>query len=190
MDPFGYAISLLQSFGIMDFLLPFMLVFTIMYAILLKVELFGDGDNKKMSIVVAIVLAFLFVLPHITGSYPLGYDPVNVINQALPSVSLIAIAVVMVMLIIGGFVGKTEMEQVGPYLAILCVIFVGYIFGSSLNWWGAPSNIFYWWTDQLTELLVIIAVFGAIVGYIVSGDGGTSGTSTTDASTTPKEKKA
>ena len=49
----GYYASFLntlQTFGILDFILPFILVFTIVYAVLQKIKLLGD--NKNFNVVV------------------------------------------------------------------------------------------------------------------------------------------
>lgn len=160
-----------QAYGIMDFLLPFLLVFTIVFAVLQKAKILGE--NKNFNVVVALVLALLFIVPHMTHSYPLGYDPVQVINEALPSVSLVAVAAIMLLLLMGIFGGDFAKAAM-PFIAIAAIIFVIYIFGSTsaLNLWYGPSTFFYWWTPQLTELLVIILIFGLIVWFITKEPGG------------------
>jgi predicted ABC-type exoprotein transport system permease subunit len=162
------TIIMLKNMGVFDFLLPFILVFTIIFAITKRVNLFKD--NEKFRTIISLIMGLLFVVPHYTGGYPLGYDPVLVINQSIPSIGILAVAIVMTLMVMGLF-GREYGEGLAPYLAILGVIFVGYIFGSSLNWWNGPSNIFYWWTDQLTELLIIIIIFGVIIWFI-TGSGG------------------
>src|SRR3989338_3319293 len=74
----------LQKFGFLDFILPFILVFTIVFAVLEKTKILGE--KKNFNVVVALVMGLLFVVPHIVGSYPLGYDPVLVLNATLPSI--------------------------------------------------------------------------------------------------------
>ena len=95
MATFSNLAQIFQSIGVVDFLLPFLLVFTIVYAVSIKLPLFKD--NKNFSVVIALTLSLLFVVPHITGNYPLGYDPVDVMNSALPSISLISIAAIMLL---------------------------------------------------------------------------------------------
>ncbi len=156
----------LQSYGIMDFLLPFLLVFTILYAVTAKVALFKD--HKNFRVIIALVLSIMFVAPHIVGYYPLGYDPVQVINETLPSISLVAVAAIMLLLLMGIF-GTDFAAAAAPFIAILAIVFVVYIFGSSLNMWNGPSTIFSWWTPETTELVVILLVFGVIV-YLITKD--------------------
>ncbi len=156
-----------QTYGLLDFLLPFLLVFTIIFAVLQKIKLFGD-DKKNFNVVIALVLGLLFIAPHITGTYPGGYDPVQVLNEALPSVSLVAVAAIMLLLLLGIF-GRDLGESLMPVIAVVAIGFVIYIFGatSALSLWASPSSTFgSWWTDELTELLVIILVFGLLVWFI------------------------
>ena len=91
----------LENIGVMDFFLPFLLVFAIIFAVLKRIKILGDRRN--INGVVALILALLFVMPHIMGTYPLGYDPVQVMNEVLPSISLVAIAAIMLLILMGIF---------------------------------------------------------------------------------------
>ena len=169
MASFSNAAYYFESYGIMDFLIPFVLIFTILYAVLQKIKLFGEG-KKNFNVIIALAIALLFVVPHVTGAYPSGYDPVQIMNEALPSVSLVAVAAIMLMMLLGIF-GKGLGDTLQPVIAIGSIIFVLYIFGSSISVWSGPSDLFYWWTAELTELLIIIAVFGIIVYFITKEKG-------------------
>ncbi len=158
----------LQAYGILDFLLPFILVFTIVYAVMQKTKILGD--KKNFNVIIALVLGLLFVVPHIMGTYPIGYDPVQVMNESLPSISLVAVAAIMLLLLMGIF-GTDFSKSAAPFIAIVAIIFVAYIFGSSLNLWTGPSNTFGWWSDELTELLIIILVFALVIWFIVREPG-------------------
>lgn len=153
-----------QAYGVMDFLLPFILVFTIVYAATAKVGIFAD--NKNFRVVIALVLGLLFVVPHITGTYPQGYDPVQVMNESLPSISLVSIAAVMALLLIGIFGGATFSQAAIPMIALISLGFVAYIFGASLGLWRGPYSVFYWWTADVTELMIVLLIFGLIVWFI------------------------
>lgn len=154
----------LEAYGFMDFLLPFLLVFTIIYAVLHRTRILGE--NKSYHVIVALVIALLFVVPHLIGYYPLGYDPVEAMNQALPSVALVAVAAVMLLVLMGIF-GTDFARLMAPIIAVLAIIFIVYIFGASLGLWAGPYDVFYWWTVEVTELIIILIVFGLIVYFIV-----------------------
>jgi hypothetical protein len=157
-----------QTYGIMDFLLPFLLVFTIVFAVMQKTKILGE--KKNFNVIVALVLALMFVVPHVIGSYPLGYDPVQVMNESLPSIALVAVASIMLLILMGVF-GADFSKSAAPVIAIAAIAFVAYIFGSALSVWTGPSDIFYWWTSGVTELLIIILIFGLVVYFIVKEPG-------------------
>lgn len=161
----------LQNFGIIDFFLPFIIVFTIVFAVLQKTKIFGEPATVgKMNAVIALVLGLLFVIPHVTGTYPAGYDPVQIMNEALPGISLVGIAVIFSLILLGIF-GKKYADTANPIIALLAVGFVGYIFGSSLGWWRGPYDVFSWWTTETTELMIIVAIFAVIVWLITKKEG-------------------
>ncbi|MBI2666802.1 hypothetical protein HYX13_04275 [Candidatus Woesearchaeota archaeon] len=160
-------VTLLQEYGVLDFLLPFILVFTIVFAILQKTNILGA--KKNFNVIIALVLGLLFVVPHIIGSYPLGYDPVIILNQTLPSIALVAVASVMVLILMGLF--GTGFADTGKMIVgLVALVFVVYIFGASLNLWRGPYDIFYWWTSEVTELLIVLAVFGLVISFITKED--------------------
>lgn len=159
---------LVQEIGLVDVLLPFVLVFTIIFAVMQKTKILGD--KKNFNVVIALVLALTFVVPHITGGYSAGFDPVSIMNEALPSISLVAVAAIMLLVLLGIF-GKRFAGAFSPFIALISVGFVVYIFGAAFNIWNSPSNLFSWWSPELTELLVIIAVFGVIVWFITKEQG-------------------
>src|SRR3989338_4778837 len=153
-----------QAYGVMDFLLPFILVFTIVFAVTAKLALFKE--QKQFRVVIALVLALVFVVTHIMGNYPLGYDPVQVMNASLPSISLVSVAAIMVLLLMGIF-GADFTAAAAPFIAIISLGFVAYIFGASLNLWRGPYDIFYWWSSDVTQLMVVLFIFGLVVWFIV-----------------------
>ncbi len=168
--------GILQQWAIADALLPFLLVFTISYAVLQKSTILGT-KAKNFNVVVALVLGLLFIVPHLTGTYPIGYDPVIVMNSSLPSISLVAVASIMLLLLLGIF-GGSFAKAAMPFIGFAAIAFVVYIFGSSLNLWNGPYSVFTWWTPELTQLLVIVLIFGLVVYWITKepGEGKGAGT--------------
>ncbi len=110
MSAFESLILDLQYYGIFDVLIPFLLIFTVIFAILQRIKLFGE-DKKNINIVVALIMAILTVVPHITRTYPGRYDPVAIINALLPSVSVLTIAIILVLLLVGMFAGEWGASQ-------------------------------------------------------------------------------
>jgi len=106
MATFETLVYYLETYGVLDVLLPFLLVFTIIYAVLLKTKILGD--RKNFNVIIALILGLLFVIPHILGTYPLGYDPVRVLNETLPSISLVSVAAIMLLILLGILTGTLQ----------------------------------------------------------------------------------
>lgn len=90
---FSDLIKTLEDMGFYQVMLPFMLVFTIIFAILQKIKLFG-ADTKNINVVIAVIMAFFVV--RVTSI-------VGIINQFLPKVSMIVLVLLMFLLILGIF---------------------------------------------------------------------------------------
>lgn len=161
MQTFTDWILLLDKMGFLEILLPFLLIFTIAFAVLQKSMILGP-NSKKFNTMVAFVIALTTVMPHIVGRGP---DVVPIINSALPNVSVLMIASMMVLLMIGVF--GSNVNVAGTPLVGIVVLFsalgVGYTFISAAG--GLPMIPFL--NDPETmQLFIAILVFGLIVWFI------------------------
>jgi hypothetical protein len=159
----------LESYGLTDALLPFLLIFTILFAMLQKTQILGAG-KKNYNVMVAFVISALAVIPHITGNYPQGYDMVEILNTALPNVSLVVVAVVMALLLIGLVGGEAKWMggSLSGGIALFAFLGIIYIFGGAAGWW---NNIgFQWWDQDIITLVVVILVFAIVIWYITKED--------------------
>ncbi len=162
----------LERVGFIDVLLPLLLIFTIIFAVLEKTKILGEG-KKNMNVGIALIFALLVVIPHVTGNFPAGYDPVQIINAALPSVSLVVVAVVALMILIGVFahdrimLGLTAPGWVGLF-SVTTLIF---IFGSAAGWWS--GGVLDWLEDvfgsDVVAVLIMLLVFGIIIAFVTGG---------------------
>jgi len=163
---FENFVYVLTSWGVVEFLLPFLLVFVIVYAVLQKTHILGE-DKKRLNVVLALIMGLAVVIPHFTGWYS-RWDPVIVINQALPQVSIILVAIIMLLLIIGVF--GNELDIAGTPLAfwvvILAVIAVVVIFGSAVGWFTLPLWLWFLHDPELQALIIMILVFGIVIWFI------------------------
>ena len=64
-DSFPGFLTSLESYGLLDALLPFLLIFTVIFAIMQKTKFLGEG-KKNFNVVIALVIALIVVLPHVT----------------------------------------------------------------------------------------------------------------------------
>ena len=168
---FENAIMWLEEIGVADVIVPFFLIFTIVFAVLQKTEILGR-DKKNLNVIIALMLALAVVFPHVTGNYPSEYDVVEIMNKALPQVSLLIVAVIMILLLIGLFGGGVSWVSgtVSGIIALIAFILVIYIFGAAANFWT-----YVWWLDWLRDsdtqaLIIVLLVFGLIVWFITKGE--------------------
>ena len=162
--------DVLSRYGIFDVIIPFILVFTITYAILLKTKLLGEGKTK-FATVVALAIGLIFITPHITGNYPAEADPVLIVNNAVPNVSVLGVMVVMLMILLG-LLGWTMGGGIQALAVIASLIAVVVIFGRAIGWFQyLPQWAFFLDDPDFQILIVIILVFGLIVNWVTSEPG-------------------
>ena len=162
----------LERVGFVDVLLPFLLVFTIIFAILEKTKILGEG-KRNMNVGIALIFALIVVIPHVTGNFPAGYDPVQIINAALPSVSLVIIAIISLMILVGVFAhDRLLWGMTAPgWIGLVSIVIIAFIFGSAAGWWQVG---FLDWLDSIfgsdvIAVIIMILVFGIIIAFVTGG---------------------
>ena len=168
----------LDAMGLTDVLLPFLLIFSIVFAVLNKAKLFGK-DKKNIDVIVALVIALLVVIPHVTGTYPPGGDVVEIMNNAIPNVSIVIVAIVMLLIMIGVFGVNLDIagSSLGGIIALLAALIVFFIFGRSAGWFGKnlPPWLGFLNNPDTMALIVVLLVFGIIVAFVTGDDDNRAG---------------
>ncbi len=171
-EGFNDVFIMLDRLNVLDSLLPFLLIFTIIYAILNKTKMIGEG-RKNFNVIIALTLSLMVVIPHIMGKYiDPSKDPIVIINTAIPNISVVIVAILAVMLLIGIFGSKMDIvgTSLAGWVAIGAFLIVAWIFGSAAGWFGEgflPLPAFL--QDPDTQaLLVMLLVFGIIIMFITS----------------------
>jgi len=106
MSTLGNAIAFLQDFGLFDVILPFLLVFTLVFAVLEKTKIFGmEGTHsrKNLNAMVAFSIAFF-----VTASVNI----VTAFQVALPWVSLVLVILVSFLLLSGVMFEETSTKNI------------------------------------------------------------------------------
>ena len=105
-EGFRGAIVFLEKLGVYDVVLPFLLVFTIIFAILEKTRILGVEDiegkqlpKKNLNATVAVVIAFLVVA---------STKLVAAINEVLANIVLLVILVISFLMLVGVLWGTKE----------------------------------------------------------------------------------
>lgn len=166
----GFVRSL-ERWGLTDVLLPFLLIFVIIYAVLQKSGILGQG-KKNLNVIVAIVVALLVVIPHVTGRFPANADPVLIINDALPQVSIVLVAVVFLLILIGVFGQEYVFLGVTMpgWITIISLIIIVLIFGGSAGWWdaGFGQTLEDFFGTEGVAIFIMLIFAGIVIAWITS----------------------
>jgi len=165
-------VRILDSWGLTDVMLPFLLIFVIIFALMAKTKILGE-DKKKYNLIIALVIGLLVVIPHVLNVYPPEADVVEIMNKALPQVSLIAVAVIMLLILIGLFGGEAKWmgSSLSGWIAIVAFIAVLIIFGGAAGWWYNWSWFYRFFGVETVAIIIMLLVFAIIVWWITRGEG-------------------
>jgi len=161
----------LERWGLTDVMLPFLLIFVIIYAILQKTHILGEG-KKNLNVVVAVVVALMVVIPHVTGRFPADADPVNIINNALPHVSIVLVAIVFLLVMIGVF-GQDYIflgVTMPGWITLVSLVIIILIFGGAAGWWSGEfgNTIEDFFGTEGVAIFIMLLTFGIIIAWITS----------------------
>ena len=175
-SPLQDAIDFFIKFGLFDVVLPFLLVFTLMFAILEKTRVLGTENDKpraNLNSMVSFIIALLVVATN---------KIVSIINKALPNVVLIIVMILSFLIMLGLFYKTGELDfstkHAGFYKVLVGVLFVGIllIFLNSIYLDSGESWLEYAFnyafnnvtSPAITSIIFLLIALGAIV-FITGG---------------------
>jgi len=196
---FRNAILKMNEWGFIEIVLPFILVYALVYSVLYKAELFKNVPSpNRIYVVIALVISLLFVSTHVIwGATPgdgilgvpghpfYGYpDPVEIMNTAIPTLTIWLVVLLMFMIILGmaGSVFGDDSsitdffnEHKGK-VALGAMAVVIYTFGISARLWPNIRNIFRLYGQQYilegqTAIFVIFLLAAGLAFYFISPKG-------------------
>lgn len=167
----------LVDWGLIDAILPFVLIFVLIFAILQKIKIFHEEGNKekgdrKLNGILALVIAAMVVIPHVVQLYPPEQDPINIINQFLPSTAVVLIAILAVILLLG-LAGAEVPSLMQWAIALVALGFLVVMILMAVIPGFFPT--FYWLQDPSIQALVIILLIMGLVGWFIIREPGTGG---------------
>ncbi len=165
----GSLISALQQYGFVDLVIPFVLIFAVLFAILQKVGIFGGAEAKKYNVVISVAIALLIVIPHALSPNPA--DAVSVINRFLPEFVFISIALLILLVLVGLVGGGTKVSSGGGLIvgiaSVLAVIYLAIVILSSAS---PNSNLPAFLSDPNFQAIIIVILVLGLVIYYIGGD--------------------
>jgi len=172
--PLDLVIQMLQNFGFFRVILPFLLIFAIVYAVLIKTGVLGDSKvAKNAAAIVALVSAFLVIV----------YTPVvSALGTLLPQASFLIVVVVLLLMVLTLFGFKMEtlgqsnkyLLLIGIIVAVLFLAMVGAAVGSDIPvlytfsqfLMGAVSVGGEVSSDTIALIVGVIIILGIVGGVI------------------------
>jgi len=169
MSVFGESIQFLAKLGIYDVVLPFLLVFTIVFAILEKTKIMGtekgkddrDYTKKNLNAMVAFVMGFFVVA---------SAQLVAVINKTMSQVFILLLLVICFLMLAGAFHQQTKegFFLTGGYKNVFMVIVFAGIIAIFLNALGWLELIYDFLRDHWNSSYVAAVIFILIIiGFMV-----------------------
>ena len=167
MSVIGDTLGFLDGIGLYDVILPFLLVFTLVFGILEKSKILGTEKvgkdtytRKNLNAMVAFVTGFLVVA---------SAQLVAMINNFVAMSALVLVILVMFMLLVGSFYPEQGDEGLdltrwrGPLTAVI-IIALSFIFLYGIGW---LDNIwFFILTGWNTQIMGAIILFLIVVGFM------------------------
>jgi len=161
---FRFLIAQWQSVGVFDVLLPLLLVFALVYAILEKSKILG-GYKSIDAVVSCIVSLFVIANPYVTELF------IPIFSKAgLAIIILVAMLIIVGLFMTGEEPSKTlktigAIGGIGLFIWLLTAIspyYVGYPWYFSLKLW--------WWNNA--NWVIPVAFAAIVVTYILTTTGG------------------
>lgn len=151
-----------EEFGIFDIVLPFLLVFTVIFAILQSTKILGA--KKNVDAVVALVLALLVIQSETI---------VGTIRRFLPNVALAVIVILMFLLFLGIFIGPREWRRSSlvAAAAIIAIVAIFWSLARGTEWVGALAPITEWLQRLPVGIIAVLIIIIAAVIVVLSESG-------------------
>ncbi len=175
------AIDFFKELGLFDVVLPFILVFTLIFAILEKTMILGvekgDVPKKNLNAMVAFVVALLVVA---------ATNIIGAINTALPQVVLLMVISISFLLLLGVFWKTGESNFLDThkwfywpfsifFLLAIIWIFLG-VFdktpGYSYRTYIWDYVLYNWSGTVFSSLLILVVILGVIFFVVRTPSGG------------------
>ena len=150
---FGRALLKLEELGFFDYLLPFLIIFAMIFGILSRVKVFGD--NKGIDAIIAVSVGLMVL--------QLGFVS-EFFTELFPRVGIGITVILVILIFLGLFMdpdsGGTRWVMFGIGFVVVVIILIES--AEATSWWYSGG----WWSNNIGTLL-ILAFFVAIIGIIV-----------------------
>lgn len=151
----------------MDYILPFLLVFTLTFAVLDKTKLLGEGKRQINAIISLVIGLILIAFPYAQG----------IIVKLIPFLAVALVILFIFMLMYGFAMGKKEGDVLDKGVKIALGIIVGLAVIVAVLWaTGAWDKVYDTLigggsSNQIWMNILLIAIIGGAMAIVLSTGG-------------------
>ena len=153
-------IPLLLNAFFVSYIYPFLLVFTLVFAILEKSKILGDG-KKQIDAIVSLVIALIFVT---FGT------AVGIVNQLMPFLAVLLVIILVFYLMMGFIWGGEKGFEVpkGVKYAGAFVVFIALVVAVVVitGYWGKVVDVFTGKNSWASLIFFVVLIVAALVAVL------------------------
>ncbi len=163
---FPEMLNYLERYGFFAYILPFLLVFALVYAIISQIKMFKD--NKGASVIIALAIGFLSL---IGGFVPTFFATI------FPRFG-IGLSIMLVAIILAGvFVSEEHKAYKWVFFGLGGLVFLFVLFSSLSDWtFGGMGGWRFWWDQYAGLVIFVLLLVGVIVAVSVANKTNPPGT--------------
>lgn len=148
-----------EALGLFDFILPFLLVFAVVFGILSQMKMFNE--NRGINVIIAVSIGLL------ASRFTLYTDFLNIIS---PRLGIGLVVILAILLLAGMFTPKGSVKTVGYVLMGIGVVIFIIIIAQTFNVLGYGYGLAGFSTgDIVGYVLLIVLLIGIIVAVAIPG---------------------
>lgn len=168
--PLASGLQFLKDLGFFDIILPFLLIFTIVFGVLEKTRIFGTADGKpkaNINAMIAFAIALFFVAtPRL----------IEAVQISLPQVAMLLVVLMSFMMLVGFMMSDKEFSfesHKGLKIFLMFTMLVGIvlIFLNAVGFWEEFWTLFgfNFWTSSAGMTLIFLGVIVGAIAFITGG---------------------
>ena len=155
-----------EQAGVFNYVLPFLLIFAVIFGILEKTNIFGSKDGKSskgINVVIAIAIGFLSLQFNFVSLF---------FSEIFPRLG-IGISIILAVLILAGlFINPKNKGWMGGLSAIALLVAIVVVFASLDSYsWYTGSGIGYWLGHNWATIVGVLVFLGLLIAIIVGSKG-------------------
>ncbi len=156
----GDILSNLQQLGFFDYLLPFLIIFSIVYGILSKAQIFGQ--NKSINAIISLSIGLMALQFGIVSSF---------FSEIFPRLG-IGLSIILVILVLTGLFRSSDDSHWQNYILLATGLIIGVvILIQSAGSFGFDSGS--WWYYNWPTMIIILIV-GVLIALVIGSSSGKS----------------